>query len=72
MQSEHTADQAQFVEGTFVLTEGYFSTALFLAGIFGEGEQLTAMTCNYKWLAERNSYTHRVQTDRRAVRGGFF
>lgn len=30
------------------------------------------MTCNYKWLAERNSYTHRVQTDRRAVRGGFF
>jgi hypothetical protein len=28
-----------------------------LAGIFGEGEQLTAMTCNYKRLAERNSQT---------------
>ena len=46
MQSEHTAGQAQFVEGIFVLTEGYFSTAVVPAGIFREGEQPAAMTCN--------------------------
>ena len=37
-------------------------TAQGRAGIFGEGEQPTAVTCNYKRLAERNS-----QTDRWAV-----
>jgi len=30
----------------------------FPAGIFGEGEQPTAVTCNYERLAERNSQTH--------------
>jgi len=54
-----------------VLTEGYFSTAVVLAGIVGEGEQPTAMTCNYKRLAERKSQTQRVQMDRWTVRGGF-
>jgi len=34
-----------------VLTEGYFSTAAVPAGIYGEGEQPTAMTCNYERLA---------------------
>ena len=38
------------------------STAEVRAGIFGEGEQPTAVTCNYERLAERNS-----QTDRWAV-----
>jgi len=36
--SEHTAGHAQFLVGTFVLTKGYFSTAVLSAGIFGEGE----------------------------------
>jgi len=35
-------------------------TAQGRAGIFGEGEQPTAVTCNYKRLAERNSQTDRV------------
>jgi hypothetical protein len=30
MQSEHTAGQAQFVEGTFVLTKEHCSTAVVL------------------------------------------
>ena len=34
-----------------MLTEGYFSTAAVPAGIYGEGEQPTAMTCNYERLA---------------------
>jgi len=38
------------------------STAEGRAGIFGEGERPTAVTCNYERLAERNS-----QTDRWAV-----
>ena len=37
------------------------------AGIFGEGEQPTAVTCNYERMAERNGQTHRVKTDRWAV-----
>jgi hypothetical protein len=53
-----------------VLTEGYFSTAVVPAGIFDEVEQPTAMMCNYKRFAERNSQTHRVQTDRWAVWDG--
>jgi hypothetical protein len=30
----------------------------FPAGIFGEGEQPSDVTCNYERLAERNSQTH--------------
>jgi hypothetical protein len=37
----------------------------------GEGEQPSAVTGNYKRLAERNSQTHRVQTDRWTVWAGF-
>jgi hypothetical protein len=70
MQYEHTDDQAQFVAGIFMLTEGHFSTAVVPAGIFGEDEQPTAMTYNYKSLTERNSHIHRVQTDWWAVWGG--
>ena len=67
MQSEHTAGQAQLVEGTFVPTKDHCSTAVVPAGIFGDGEQPSAVTGNYERLAERNSPTHRVQTDRRTV-----
>jgi hypothetical protein len=63
MQYEQTAGQTQFVAGIIVLSEGHFSTAVVPAGILGEDEQPTAMTYNYKRLAERNSHTHRVQTD---------
>jgi hypothetical protein len=40
------------------------SIAVVPAGIFGEGEQPTIVTCNYERLAERNSKTHGVKTDR--------
>ena len=71
MQSEYTAGQAQLVEGTFVLTKDHCSSAVVPAGIFGECEQPSAVTGNYERLAERNSQTHRVQTDRRTVWAGF-
>ena len=71
MQSEHTAGQAQFVEGTFVLTKDHCSTAVVPAGIFGDSEQPSAVTRNYEKLAETNSQTHRVQTDWWAVWAGF-
>ena len=57
MTSEHTAGHAQFLVGTFVLTKRHSSTAVAIAGIFGEVEhfgQPTAVTCNYEGLAERN------------------
>jgi len=65
--TEHTAGHTEFVEGTFVLNTGHFSTAVVPAGIFSEGEQPTAVTCNYERLAERNSQTRRVQPDRWAL-----
>ena len=48
MQSEHTAGQAQFVEGKFVLSKD----------LFGDGGQPSAVTGNYERLAERKSPTH--------------
>jgi len=42
VQSAHTAGQAQFVEGTFVLTKERCNTAVVPAGIFGDGEQPSA------------------------------
>ena len=66
------AGHAQFLVGTFVLTKGHASTAVVPAGLVGDGEhfgQPTAVTCNYKRLAERNQ-KQTVQTDRWAVWGG--
>jgi len=71
MQSAHTAGQAQFVEGTFVLTKERCSTAVVPVGIFGDGEQPSSVTGNYERLAERNSPTHRVQNYGRTVWAGF-
>jgi len=44
MTSAHIAGHAQSVEITFVLITGHFITAVVLAGIFGAGEQPTAVT----------------------------
>ena len=47
------------------------STAVVPAGILSECEKPAAVTCNYERLAERNSQTHGVKTERRAVWAGF-
>jgi len=60
MTSEHTAGHAQFLVGTF----GHSSTAVAIAGIFGEVEhfgQPTVVTCNYEGLAARNNQKHRFR-----------
>ena len=73
MTYEHTAGNAQFLVGTFVLTKGTQVLQWSLQEYSGEVEnfvQPTAVTRNYERLAERNNQTHRVKTDRCGVWGG--